>query len=77
MSTGIGCINATSALHRPPPIADGFALRAQNVPSWPSRHPRIRPRIIAIAHRRHVIHRFIAPLAPSRHTATNQIPIAA
>ncbi len=33
MSTGIGCGNSTSALHRPPPIADGFALRGENVPS--------------------------------------------
>ena len=42
MSTGIGCINGTSALRRPLPIADGFALRGHNVVSRPLRHPRIR-----------------------------------
>jgi hypothetical protein len=47
------------------------------VPSRPSRHPRIRPRIIAIPHRRDVIRLFIGRLAPSRTTATSQIPIAA
>jgi hypothetical protein len=29
MTIGIGRVNGTSALHRPP-IADGFALRSQN-----------------------------------------------
>jgi hypothetical protein len=53
MSTGSGCLTGESALHRLPPIADGFALRGQNVPSRPPRHPRIRPHIIAIPHRRH------------------------
>jgi hypothetical protein len=35
----------------------------------------IRPRIIAIPHRRNVIRRFIGRLAPSRRTATGQILI--
>ena len=35
MSTGIGGINTTSALRRPPPIADGFALRGQHRTSRP------------------------------------------
>ena len=39
MNTGIGCVNATSALRRPLPIADGFALRRQKRAS--------RPRVIA------------------------------
>ena len=77
MSTGIGCINGTSALHRPPPIADGFALRGHNVPSRPSRHPWSQPRIIDIPHWRDVIRRFLDRLALSRPTATRQIPIAA
>jgi hypothetical protein len=28
MTTGSGCVNTTSALRRPPPIADGFAFAA-------------------------------------------------
>src|SRR5438094_8163997 len=39
MITGIGCHNGASALHRPPPIADGFALRCHNAVSRPLHHP--------------------------------------
>ena len=69
MSTGIGCVNDTSALRRPPPIADGFALRGQNRTSRPLRHHRIRPRIIAIPHRCDVSRRFsdrLGAIAPAR-----------
>jgi hypothetical protein len=33
MITGRYCRNDASAVHRPPPIADGFALRRRNVVS--------------------------------------------
>ena len=63
MSTGIGCVNGTSALRRPPPIADGFALRCRNVASRPLRHPRIRPRTVAIQHPRDVTADPVDPIA--------------
>ena len=69
MSTGIGCINTTSALRRPLPIADGLTLRGQNRTSRPLRHHRIPPRIIAIPHRRDVSRRFsgrLGAIAPAR-----------
>ena len=77
MSTGIGGVNTTSALRRPPPIADGFALRGQNRTSRPPRHHRIQPPIIAIPHRCDVSRRSSGRSAPSRPPATRQIPIAA
>jgi hypothetical protein len=76
MSTGIGCINRTSALRRPPPIADGFALRRQWT-SWPLHHHRIPPPILAIPPRRDVGRRSSGKSASSRPPATRQIPIAA
>jgi hypothetical protein len=77
MSTTTGCVNTTSALRRPPPIADGVALRGQNRASRPPRHPLISPRIVAISHRRNVRRRFSDRLAPSRPPAVRPIPIAA
>ena len=77
MSTGIGGINTTSALRRPPPIADGFARRGQHRTSRPLRHHRISPRIIAIHHRCDARRQSGSRSAPSRPPATRQIPIAA
>ena len=67
MSTGVGCINTTSALRRPPPIADGFALRRKNRTSRPLRHHRIHPRIIAIPHRCMYVMSAADPSAGRRH----------
>ena len=77
MSIATGCVNTTSALRRPPPIADGFALRGQNRTSRSLRHHRIQPPIIAIPHRCDGSRRSLGRLPPSRPPATGQIPIAA
>ena len=55
MIAGIISHNGASALHRRPPIADGFALRGRNVVSWPPHHPRLHDHAPAIRHRRDVI----------------------
>ena len=76
MITDIGSTNASSAFHRPLPIADGVALCAKNLPSRSPHHHPNRPRTIAIPHRRDAVRLFTDPFAPSRPTAARQIPIA-
>ena len=77
MITGSGCSNAVSALHRLPPIADGFALRCCRVVSRPLRHPSTRPHRLTIRHRRPVTLRSVGPIAAYGCTANHQISIAA
>ena len=77
MITGIGCSTRTSALHRPPPIADGFALRGRNRASRPLHH-----RQNPASHHRHPACGAMSSAdcidrsSPSRPTANHQIPIA-
>ena len=59
MITGSYRPNDAAALHRLPPIADGFVLRCHNSESRPLCHSRIWPRVIAIPQRRNVIRRYI------------------
>ena len=76
MSTGIGCPNCASALRRPSPIADGFALRCHNVDSFPLHHPSIRFPTTATWHPRDVTLHSAGPIAVPGRTANHQIPIA-
>ena len=77
MITGIRCANESSALRRPPPIADGFTLRCRYPASGPLRHPGIQPRTAAIAHLRVGIVLVIGTIAACHPTAKRQIPLAA
>ena len=76
MSTGTGCINTTSALRRPLPIADGFALRGQHRLRASTHH-----RNPASDHHHHASVRcqppIQRPVGAIATTCDRQIPIAA
>ena len=76
MITGTQCPIAPSALHRPLPIADAYALRSDNVVFHPMNHRNIRHRHAGITPQFAADVRAVGQIAAHRSTANSQIPIA-
>ena len=68
--------NHPSALRRPPPIADGFALRRNNIVSCLMRYPEILRSSTGVRHLCDVAVRLIGCITTFSPTANSQISIA-
>ncbi len=76
MISGTCCPNWACALHRLPPIVDGFALRSTNLVARPPRHPKIQPPTATIRPSRDVPLSSTGQIPVFRPTANVQFPIA-